>query len=95
MSEAMDRFKEELLAIDGVEAVDDGSSPGYMGPQVQILLNRVDDFNFSVSVEDINLNCAWCIVDLRSGAYKTGRFGDRANDDDTLVATIEVTRLPE
>lgn len=92
--EQKEAVEEALLGIENVEEVSGEWHPGHMGGQTDILLSGVDGYDFAIGTEDIGLNCAWYIVDLRSGVYGQ-EFDVRDDDDHLLVATVEVSRFPE
>lgn len=86
--------EEALLEHEHIEELGDDWYAGYMGEQIQALVTGVDEYDFSIQVEDIDLNFAWGIVEMRSGVYQS-EFDVSHEVSDSLVITIEVTRFPD
>lgn len=81
-------MNQALLEHEHIDQVGDEFTPGLAGYQVLVHLTDVDDYRFNVYVEDVEANCSWCIVQLKSGRYEPDF------PDDGLVAVVEVDRFP-
>lgn len=76
MEQHQQEVKDALEQMKFVHSTRDEFKPGVMGDQIVVFLENVDAYDFSFSLDDVDINCVLSIVNIKSGDFHTDTPAD-------------------